>query len=104
MSVVLPNKQAISLDAIAVTSGELVSASLDGEVVILGFQSGSYYSLDQVGAFIWDLLQKPHKVSELRDAVLNEYEIDRERCEQDLFRLLEELADKGLVQIKAEIA
>jgi len=97
-------KQSISLDSIVVASGELVSANLDGEVVILGFKSGSYYSLDQVGAFVWDLLQQSRKVSELRDTILSEYDIDLERCQQDLFALLAELADKGLVDIKTSVS
>jgi hypothetical protein len=102
MSLLVQKKQLASLDSIAVVSGELVSANLDGEVVILGFKSGSYYSLDQVGAFVWDLLQMPQKVSMIRDSILNEYDIDVQRCEQDLLNLLNDLADKGLIEIKAD--
>ena len=98
----LQKKQSISLDSIAVASGELVSANLDGEVVILGFSTGSYFSLDQVGAFVWDLIQKPQKVSAIRDAILEEYEIDPVHCERDLITLLEKLIDKQLVDIRAE--
>ena len=95
-------KQSISLNSVVAASGELVSANLDGEVVILGFASGSYYSLDQVGAFVWDLLQHSRKVSDVRDAILSEYDIDLARCEQDLFHLLSELDEKGLVDIKTD--
>jgi len=95
-------KQFISLDSVVAASSELVTANLDGEVVILGFQSGSYFGLDQVGALVWDLLQKPHTVIELRDRILEEYEIDQDRCEQDLLNLLGELLDKRLIEIKVE--
>src|SRR5215212_12177247 len=104
MNSFLQKKQSVSLDSIAAASGELVSANLDGEVVILGFKSGSYYSLDQVGAFVWDLVQKPQKVSAIRDAILEEYEIDPMQCERDLITLLEELIDKQLVDIRAELS
>ena len=100
----LQKKQSISLDSIAVAGSELVSANLDGEVVILGFKSGSYFSLDQVGAFVWDLVQKPQNVSGLRDAILEEYEINPAQCERDLIILLEELVDKQLIDIRAESA
>ena len=102
MNSLIQKKQSVSLDSIVVASGELVSANLDGEVVILGFKSGSYYSLDQVGAFIWNLLQKPQKVSTIREAIVGEYEIDSQQCEQDLLSLLDNLADKALIEIKAE--
>jgi hypothetical protein len=102
MNLLSQKRQPLSLDSVVIASGELVSANLDGEVVILGFKSGSYYGLDQVGAFVWELLQQSRKVSELRDAILSEYDVDREPCEQDLFHLLAELADKGLVEIKTD--
>jgi hypothetical protein len=98
----LEKRQIVSLASVAVASHELVSANLDGEVVILGFNSGSYYGLDHVGVFVWDLLQEPRKVSDIRDAILEHYDVELGKCEQDLLALLVELADKQLVDIKNE--
>ena len=95
----LQKKQLISMDSVVSASSELVAANLDGEVVILGFKSGSYYSLAEVGGFVWDLLQKPQRVAALRDAILGEYEIEAAQCEQDLLDLLEGLAEKRLIDI-----
>jgi hypothetical protein len=100
----LEKKQSISLGSVAVASNELVSANLDGEVVILGFKSGSYYSLDQVGGFVWNLLQGPQKVSDIRNAIFGEYDVELAQCERDLIALLEDLADKQLIDIKDEPA
>jgi hypothetical protein len=95
-------RQSLSLSAVAVVSNELVSANLDGEVVILGFKSGSYYGLDRVGVFVWDLLQQPRKVSEIRDAIFERYEVELAQCERDLLALLVDLADSQLIEIKYE--
>ena len=100
----LEKKKTISLDLIAVASDELVSANLEGEVVILGFNSGSYYGLDQVGAFVWDLLQNPRKVSDVRDAIFEKYDVGFDQCEQDLLALIVKLADKQLIDISNELA
>jgi hypothetical protein len=77
-------KQSISLGSVVVASGELVSANLNGEVVILGFKSGSYHSLEQVAAFVWDNIQAPRKVSDIRDTIIEEYDVEITQCEQDL--------------------
>ena len=98
----LEKKQLVSLGSVIVASSELVSANLDGEVVILGFKSGSYYGLDQVGVFVWDLLQEPRKVSDIRDAIFEEYDVELAQCERELLALLEKLADKQLIDIKSE--
>ena len=100
----LEKKQSVSLDSVAVASGDLVSANLDGEVVILGFKSGSYYGLDQVGVFVWDLLQEARTVSDIRDAIFEEYDVELAQCERDILALLGELADKQLIEIKNEPA
>ena len=100
----LEKKESVSVGSVAVASSELVSANLDGEVVILGFKSGSYYSLDRVGVFVWDLLQEPRKVSDISDAILKEYDVELAQCERDLLALLGELADKQLIEIKNDPA
>lgn len=82
-----------------VASQNPVSANLAGEAVILDPDSGMYYGLNEVGARVWELIQDPKTVDEIRDALLTEYEVEPERCERDLFALLQNLADKGLVEI-----
>jgi len=38
-------------------------------------------------------------VDELADALLGEYEVDREECQRDVIALVGELAVRGLVEI-----
>ena len=78
-----------------------VSTNLDGEIVILDANSGQYYGLDEVGGTIWNLIQEPKTVIEVRDAILTEYEVETEQCEQDLFALFKDLATRGLIELKS---
>lgn len=87
------------LSVISVTK-DAVHCDVEDEVVILGLKDGVYYGLNPVGAFIWNLIQKPKTVAEIRDAVLKEYDVEKEVCENDLMELLTELSDKGLVEVK----
>jgi hypothetical protein len=79
-----------------------VSADLSGEAAILNLKSGIYYGLDSVGARIWNLIQEARTVNEIRDALLQEYDVEPERCEEDLLALLGELLSKGLIEVKDE--
>ncbi|MBW4612042.1 MAG: lasso peptide biosynthesis PqqD family chaperone [Desmonostoc vinosum HA7617-LM4] len=87
-----------------VASQDQIFSELQGEAVILDIKSGVYYGLNQVGASIWNLIQTPKTVAEIRDALLNEYDVDAKACEADILVLLEELATKGLIEIKDEAA
>jgi hypothetical protein len=78
-----------------------VSSDLGGEVAILDLKAGVYYGLDAVGARIWSLIQEPRTVNEIRDILLEEYEVEPERCERDLLVLLQRLADEGIIEVEA---
>ncbi len=92
---------AISTDNVVVASDEHVSADLDSESVILSLKNGTYYGLDPLGAHIWELIQKPRQVLEVRDAILSEYDVSAEQCETDLIALLNQLESEGLIEVKS---
>ena len=92
-------RESISLDATVVASKEQASADLGDEAAILNLKDGVYYGLDPVGARIWKLIQEPRTVREVRDTLLAEYDVDADRCEQDLIVLLEQLAQRQLIDL-----
>ena len=88
----------LSVGSRVVASKEQVSCELGGEAAILNLKNSVYYGLDPVGARVWTLLQEPRSVMELRDAIVQEFDVTPERCEGDLFALLEKLMAEGLVE------
>jgi hypothetical protein len=86
--------------SLVVAAKEQISSDLGGEAVILNLKTGVYHGLDAVGARIWNLLQEPRNVNDIRDALLNEYEVEPDRCERDLLALLQQLADSGLIEVR----
>jgi hypothetical protein len=75
------------------------TADLVGELAILNLKTGKYYGLDEVGTRIWALLKDSRTVQEIRDAVLQEYDVEPSRCEVDLLRLLNDLKEHELIEI-----
>ncbi len=91
---------AISTDNVVVASEEHVSAELDSESVILSLKNGTYYGLDPLGAHIWELIQKPRQVLEVRDEILSAYDVTAKQCETDLIALLDQLESEGLIEVR----
>ncbi len=79
---------------------EQVSSNLGEEAVILDPKSGYYYGLNDVGSLIWKLIQAPKTVSQIRNAVLDEYEVTPEECDPDILELLEDLQSRGLIEVE----
>ena len=90
----------ITTNSTVVATRDQVTAAVHGEAVILHMKDGIYYSLDAVGARVWQQLQEPVAVHELRDLILEEYEVEAERCERDLLALLGDLAAAKLIHVK----
>ena len=90
----------ISKDSVVVAVKSQVSCEVDAETVVLDFDKGLYFGLNEVGTLVWNRVQQPQKVQEIRDAILRDYEVSREQCERDLFTLLEELSEKGLIEVR----
>ena len=80
-------------------AADQVSCALDGEAAVLNLNSGAYHGLDPVGAAVWDLIARPTAVSAIVDAMMAQFEVERGRCERDLLVLLDELNERGLIQI-----
>jgi hypothetical protein len=76
-----------------------VTCDLSGEAVILQLQDGMYYGLDPIGASVWKLIQTPKTIAEIRDAILEEYDVTPEQCEADLQALLEDMKEQRLVTV-----
>ena len=59
---------------------------------------GGIVNLNETGAFLWRLLEKSSTESEMVDALLNEYEVDRETAEKDVKAFVEKLTEANLVK------
>jgi hypothetical protein len=96
----------MKLDArsVVVASKDQLASEIGGETVILGLSAGRYYGVDSVGGRIWQLVQEPASVAELRERIVAEYEVEPERCEADLLRILQQMIDAGLVEVRSEPA
>jgi hypothetical protein len=85
-----------------VATDRQVACEVGGEAVILHLDEGVYYGLNEVGARVWQLVQKPLTVAEIVDAIVAEYEVERAQCQRDVQELVAGLAEHKLVIISDE--
>lgn len=78
---------------------QVMTRTVGEEVVMLDLASGTYFGLDPVGARIWELMADGKTLGEIRDQMLQEYEVTQEEIERDILRLAEELNGQGLIQV-----
>lgn len=91
----------LSVHSIVNAAPEQISCPLGDEAAILNLKNTVYYGLNPVGARVWTLLQQPRSIGQLRDTLLDEYDVDAGRCESDLLELLEKMKSEGLIQVRS---
>ncbi|MCD4687650.1 MAG: PqqD family protein [Anaerolineae bacterium] len=76
-----------------------VSNPLASGSVVLSLDDGVYYTLNDVGALLWNLLAAgPQTIAALRETVLAEYDITPETCADDVDRFIHELLAAKLIE------
>lgn len=77
---------------------DLVSAEMDGDVVMMSIENGMYYGLTGTALQIWEVLTKPHTAAELLAKLLPLYEVNEEILHADVDVFLVEMQENGLVK------
>ena len=57
----------------------------------------SIYTLNELGAFIWERLETPTSTAELQDDILEDFDVDAATVQSDLAIFMEELERIGAV-------
>lgn len=82
---------------------EVVSTEIsDEEAVLLSLDTQTYYSLNETGRRIWEMLSSGEDPEAIATAITQEWEIPREEALESVHSFLRELHEEGLVEMSAE--
>jgi Coenzyme PQQ synthesis protein D (PqqD) len=76
-----------------------VSCQINDEVAILDLERSLYFGLEGAGVQIWEALEQPRSVAELRDYLVAEFDVAPADCEADIVQMLSSLKEEGLVEV-----
>lgn len=76
---------------------QLITATMNEEIVMMDVMSGKYYSLGVTGGVIWKILEKPAKLEGIVEKLLQEFAIDKETCTEQVSDFLEHALKKGII-------
>jgi len=78
-------------------SKDLVYQELDGEMVLLDMKSGQYFGIDEIGCRIWRMLEDKVPPVSIIEKLLEEYEVEKDLCRQQVVTFLEKLEHNNLI-------
>jgi hypothetical protein len=89
----------VSLETVVVARPNQVSARVGDDLVILDLDTSMYYSLDAVGARIFELCHEPVPLTSVLDTVVSEFEVDAATAGADLLALADTLITQKLLDV-----
>jgi myo-inositol-1-phosphate synthase len=89
----------IDLRTVIMQNTEIDASDLNGDKVMMNLNKGKYYALNGVGSVIWDKIESPISVDSLVNNLLEEYDIDKSKCEGQVIEYLEKLENEKLICI-----
>lgn len=93
-------QESLTPDSVVCRSQNQVSTEIDGEAVLLSIEKGKYYGMNKILTAIWNWLEQPTRVSEVCTKILESYEVSDDVCRKDVMRILGELHNEGLIDIR----
>lgn len=77
---------------------ELMEADLGNELVALDPDAGNCFGFNEVATTVWRSLSQPKSFTQLRDELMNQYDVGQEQCTSELHSLLEDMVAKRLIE------
>jgi len=78
---------------------DVAAKVIDGEAIIMNLSNGLYFSMDHVGAAVWELVERGSSMEEMAEVLEGRFRTDRETVLGDVSRLVDELLLEDLVRV-----
>jgi hypothetical protein len=88
---------AISSDTTFKISENIAWRNLNEEVVILHLKSGEYFTLNDVGQFVWLAVTDQKNMGEIRHKVVDAFDVSPEKASEDIEEFISRMLDEGLL-------
>ena len=85
-------------------SGNIVCRNIGGDLILVPISREAedracFYTLNSVGARIWELLDDQRTVGDIAGVIVEEYEVDVEKVAKDTLRFISRLEEMGMVTL-----
>jgi hypothetical protein len=77
----------------------LVEAAMADELFALDIDNGHCFSFNASATAVWQSLETPRTVAELRTILMDDFAVDQATCDADLAALIDTLAGQRLISV-----
>ena len=88
----------LEIDQVFRKNEDFVFRQIDDETILVPIKDnlgdmGSIYNLNEVGAFIWEHFDGLKTINDIKNRIIEEFEISEQEAQQDLFEFVNQLKE-----------
>jgi hypothetical protein len=83
-----------------IRSKNVIFRKIENEILLLDQYTKQYHILNETAAIIWDLSDGYHTISEITEAICNQYNDTVDVIEEDVIQTLKGLEKLGLINLE----
>lgn len=97
------NRNTVDTQAVYAVSPDIISREIEGELIILPFQSGvgniedDMYTLNATGKTVWERLNGRDSLEEIIASVSREFDAPGQQIKNDIVSLIQTLLEKQMI-------
>jgi hypothetical protein len=81
-------------------SDEVAISEINNESVILNLKTGIYFQTNELGSFIISQLNEYTSLVNLKEGIMQNFEVTDDQCQIDLLNFIEMLKEKNLLKFQ----
>jgi hypothetical protein len=89
------------MECYRINEPQVIQETFDDEVVIVNLETGNYYSLDQVGSSVWELIKQGASHEDIIDLISRQFEGDAAFIKDSINQLLSEMEKESLIVLSS---
>jgi hypothetical protein len=82
-----------------VNTDEIAAEVVEGEAVLINLSNGTYYTMGNVGAVVWSMIERRYSLAEMVERLATAHGVERATVLDDLRALAADLVEEGLVVV-----
>lgn len=80
-----------------------ISEALEGEVMVINFETGSYYNLNATAAFLWEQLRAGRTIEQLTHELQSRFDVGADAAQAAVAQVVDFLKQESLI-VETEVA
>lgn len=93
----------VNLDKVYKKNSDVVFRKIADEFILVPIRQKvvdlkSIYTLNDIAAFIWELIDGKNNICEIKEKIIDEFDVESLQVESDIKEIFSQLEDLGLIQ------